>query len=56
MKNISRKSKKKKIILIILLILILMLVISFVASIIVGLQEPAILPEKIDLSLEEVIF
>lgn len=55
MKKISKKAKYKHLILAII-ILFLILAISFIASIIAGLEQPAISPEKIEISIDEVIF
>ncbi len=56
MKKISKKAKYKHLILAIIIILFLILAISFIASIIAGLEQPAISPEKIEISIDEVIF
>lgn len=57
MKKISKKAKYKHLILaIIIIILFLILAISFIASIIAGLEQPAISPEKIEITIDEVIF
>lgn len=52
----SRKKTNKQIIKVIFVLLLLILIVSVIASIINGLQKPAITVEDIQLSAEEIIF
>lgn len=54
----SKKNKTVifKVFKIAIIILLLVAVVSTITSIIIGLNQPAIEPTKIDLSLDEVIF
>lgn len=52
----KKSSKALKILKVVIVVFLLVAVISVVTSIIIGLNQPAIEPTKIDLSLDEVIF
>lgn len=52
----KKSSKALKILKVVIVVFLLVAVISVVTSIIIGLNQPAIEPTKVDLSLDEVIF
>lgn len=52
----KKSIKALKILKVVIVVFLLVAVISVVTSIIIGLNQPAIEPTKIDLSLDEVIF
>lgn len=52
----KKSSKALKILKVVIVVFLLVAVISVVTSIIIGLNQPAIEPTKIGLSLDEVIF
>lgn len=52
----KKSSKALKILKVVIVVFLLVAIISVVTSIIIGLNQPAIEPTKIDLSLDEVIF